>query len=247
LEAGTSALAKVQAGLRRYKASVLKAAFEGRLVNVNLGIGEGGLPEGWHWVTLEEISSDANYGTSQKCDYNPNDFPVIRIPNIVSGKIDLGDLKYAIDGSGLREKDSLEPGDLLIIRTNGSKDLIGRSAMVQIHLNISLYFASYLIRYKIEDHANIGAWISTIWDSPFIRTGLERMVATTAGQYNLNIAKLNKLSIPLPPLEEQRRIVAEVERRLSVARQVESSVEAALARSARLRQSILKHAFEGKL
>jgi type I restriction enzyme S subunit len=53
--------------------------------------------------------------------------------------------------------------------------------------------------------------------------------------------------IPLPPLEEQRRIVAEVERRLSVAREVEAVVEKALARSTRLRQAVLKSAFEGKL
>lgn len=55
------------------------------------------------------------------------------------------------------------------------------------------------------------------------------------------------MPIPLPPLEEQRRIVAEVERRLSVVGEVESAVEAGLARAAKLRQSILKHAFEGKL
>ena len=52
---------------------------------------------------------------------------------------------------------------------------------------------------------------------------------------------------PLPPLEEQRLIVAEVERRLSVARQVESSVEEALVRASRLRQAVLKSAFEGRL
>jgi type I restriction enzyme S subunit len=245
LEAGTSALERVQAGLRRYKASVLKAAVEGKL----LGDGKvenGELSDGWQWKTLEELSSDANYGTSQKCDYDPTEFPVVRIPNIVSGSIDLNDLKYAIDGSSLREKDSLEPGDLLIIRTNGSKDLIGKSALIRQKLDSPLYFASYLIRYKINDYKYVGAWISTIWDSPFIRSELEKMVATTAGQYNLNIAKLNKLQIPLPPLEEQRRIVAEVERRLSVARQVESAVEEALVRASRLRQAVLRSAFEGR-
>jgi type I restriction enzyme S subunit len=93
----------------------------------------------------------------------------------------------------------------------------------------------------------VGSQITTIWDSPFIRTELEKMVATTAGQYNLNIAKLNKLSIPLPPLEEQRRIVTDVERRLSVAREVQTAVEAALLRASRLRQAVLKSAFEGRL
>ena len=55
------------------------------------------------------------------------------------------------------------------------------------------------------------------------------------------------IPIPLPPLAEQRRIVAEVERRLSVVQEVEAVIAANLARAERLRQSILKQAFEGKL
>ena len=55
------------------------------------------------------------------------------------------------------------------------------------------------------------------------------------------------MPIPLPPLAEQRRIVAEVERRLSVIQQAEAAVEASLARAERLRQSILKQAFSGRL
>ncbi len=269
LEAGVAALERVRAGVKRYKASVLKAACEGRLTG-NRGLGNedlpelgqgmqvgatrrvaptdiGDLPDGWRWATLEELSSDANYGTSQKCDYSENEFPVVRIPNIVSGDIDLADLKFAIDGSGLREKDSLIPGDLLIIRTNGSRDLIGKSTLIRKAGKKPLYFASYLIRYKIKDFENVGAWIATIWESPFIRTWLEEVVSTTAGQYNLNIAKLNRLLIPLPPLEKQRRIVAEVERRLKSARAVEAAAEAGVKRAARLRQAVLKSAFEGRL
>jgi type I restriction enzyme, S subunit len=69
----------------------------------------------------------------------------------------------------------------------------------------------------------------------------------TAGQFNLTLEICRELPIPLPPLEEQRRIVAEVERRLSVRRQVESSVEEALVRASRLRQAVLRSAFEGRL
>jgi type I restriction enzyme S subunit len=246
LDAGVAALERVRAGVKRYKASVLKAACDGKLFGEK-GIENGELPEGWRWATLDEFASDANYGTSQKCDYSENEFPVVRIPNIVSGDIDLADLKYAINGSGLREKDSLMPGDLLIIRTNGSRDLIGKSALVRKAWKKPLYFASYLIRYRIKDFENAGLWIATVWESPFIRTWLEKVVSTTAGQYNLNIAKLNKLPIPLPLLEEQRRILAEVEVRLESARAVEAAVEVGLKRAARLRQAVLKAAFEGKL
>ena len=58
---------------------------------------------------------------------------------------------------------------------------------------------------------------------------------------------MQAIAHPLPPLAEQRRIVAEVERRLSVAQQAEAAVEDSLARAERLRQSILKQAFSGRL
>jgi type I restriction enzyme S subunit len=79
-----------------------------------------------------------------------------------------------------------------------------------------------------------------------IKDNLERYAPATA-QKNINLDVLQKVEIPLPRLEEQRRIVAEVERRLSVARQVESSVEDGLARASRLRQAVLRSAFEGRL
>ena len=63
----------------------------------------------------------------------------------------------------------------------------------------------------------------------------------------LNGKILRSMVFPLPPLAEQRRIVAEVERRLSVIQQAEAAVEANLTRAERLRQSILKQAFSGKL
>ena len=63
----------------------------------------------------------------------------------------------------------------------------------------------------------------------------------------MNLTNLRELIVAFPPFTEQRRIVAEVERRLSVVAALEQEVEAVLARAARLRQSILKRAFEGRL
>ncbi len=83
----------------------------------------------------------------------------------------------------------------------------------------------------------------------FIRTAkddLERYAPATA-QKNINLDTLEKLAIALPPLPEQHRIVAEVERRLSVVAALEATVAANLARAGRLRQAVLKRAFEGRL
>jgi type I restriction enzyme S subunit len=64
---------------------------------------------------------------------------------------------------------------------------------------------------------------------------------------NVNASKLKQISIPLPPLAEQRRIVAEVGRRLSVGDKMEETISESLKKVEALRQSILKKAFEGKL
>ena len=63
----------------------------------------------------------------------------------------------------------------------------------------------------------------------------------------MNVEDFRRLPIPIPPLAEQTRIVAEVERRLSVVEELESVVTANLQRATRLRQSILQEAFGGKL
>jgi len=64
---------------------------------------------------------------------------------------------------------------------------------------------------------------------------------------HISAKDITSFQFPLPSLDEQRRIVAEVERRLSVVREVESAVEVGLVRAARLRQSVLRSAFEGRL
>ncbi len=78
------------------------------------------------------------------------------------------------------------------------------------------------------------------------RRELER-VAYGAGKPGLNLDNVRELLLALPPMSEQVRIVAEVERRLSVIDEFELQVEANLKRAERLRQAILKRAFEGKL
>ena len=283
LDTGVAALKRVQVNLRRYRASVLKAACEGRLAPqdptdepadrllarilverrarweaehpgkkyvepaapVSDGLPE--LPERWCWASLGQLAWDSGYGTSQKCDYEASGPPVLRIPNIAKGRIDLNDLKCATLSDELNYAEALTPGDLIIVRTNGSKDLIGRSAVVRDTFVEPHFFASYLIRFRLLAAPSVPEWLGTVWNAPLIRRQIEGIAATSAGQYNVSMGGLSKLSMPLPPLPEQHRIVAEVERRLSVVAALEATVAANLARAGRLRQAVLKRAFEGRL
>ena len=74
-----------------------------------------------------------------------------------------------------------------------------------------------------------------------------RRMSSGGNQPALNKDRVRTIAVPLPPLAEQKRIVTEVERRLSVIDELELQVEANLKRAERLRQAILKRAFEGKL
>ena len=74
-----------------------------------------------------------------------------------------------------------------------------------------------------------------------------RSMGSGNNQPALNKARVQRIPLPLPPISEQQQIVAEVERRLSVIEELDASVEANLARADRLRQSILRQAFSGKL
>lgn len=205
------------------------------------------LPEGWCWASLGMLSWDSGYGTSVKCDYDAPGPPVLRIPNIDAGRVDLADLKHATVPIQYGRREALAPGDLLVIRTNGSRDLIGRAALIEKPFDGLHAFASYLIRFRIAQMADLPAYIAAIWHSHSFREWIERKAATTAGQYNISMSVLASLPIPVPPLAEQFRVLAEVERRLSVNDQMEKTAELNLKRAERLRQAILKRAFEGKL
>lgn len=205
------------------------------------------LPEGWVWASLGQCSWHSGYGTSQRSDYDASGAPVLRIPNVVNGRIDFTDLKFATDSSGFDEAQALQINDLLIIRTNGSKALLGRSALVLEEFTSPHYYASYLIRYRLLSTNHTPQWIAVVWNSHFVRDWIDQIASTSAGQYNINIANLNKTPIPLPPPNQQVLIIEDVESRFSVIDRLLENIDVNMKRAERMRQSVLKKAFQGRL
>jgi type I restriction enzyme S subunit len=201
--------------------------------------------DGFESAELGALVAELRYGTSVKCSYDAAGPPVLRIPNVQRGVVDLSDLKYATDASLDLSTLSVETGDLLFVRTNGSRDLIGRVACVDGAAGMA--FASYLIRAR-PDPSRLDARYAVIaLSTPQTRSVIESKAATTAGQYNLNLAALRSLEVPLPPIDRQRSIVQEVEHRLASAGAVEAEVSRGLRRSSTLRKAILARAFRGEL
>ncbi|EBE1960998.1 restriction endonuclease subunit S, partial [Salmonella enterica] len=130
------------------------------------------LPDGWEWVKLGNILHDIKYGTSQKCDYNISGYPVLRIPNIVKGIIDLADIKYgALTDSELKDL-TLNKNDLLFIRSNGSTNIVGQSTLVQHDLKDHAY-AGYIIRVRLHNEYINARYINMVMKSNLIREQIE--------------------------------------------------------------------------
>jgi len=196
-------------------------------------------------IEFGSLVSDLRYGTSLKCTYDGPGVPVLRIPNVIGGRVDASDLKRATDAEVDLSAFRVDAGDLLFVRTNGSRDLIGRVAVVDGADGMA--FASYLIRARPDESRLDSKYAVIALSTPSARALIQSKAATSAGQYNLNLKALRSLPVPLPPLGEQRRIVAEVERQLSLADALQAAIGRALKRSAALRRAILERAFTGKL
>lgn len=205
------------------------------------------LPDGWVWATMEQLSWASGYGTSEKCATDAPGTPVLRIPNVRAGAIDLSNLKQTAAPLEFRPGAELSIGDLLIIRTNGSEDLIGRAALILDQLAEPTYFASYLIRLRLLGEGDLFRWLAILVDSPVFRAAVLGSIASSAGQYNLSLSKIESFVLPIPPLAEILIATSRYQQAAAEAVEGEIDAEAAHVAAATLRQSILAAAFRGKL
>ncbi|MEL5849216.1 MAG: DUF559 domain-containing protein [Candidatus Igneacidithiobacillus chanchocoensis] len=205
------------------------------------------LPEGWVWASIDQLVAESSYGTSVKCSYESDGTPVLRIPNVSGGSLDLRDMKFSTADLDLGKDDHLSVGDVLVIRTNGSIGLVGRAAAVVSELSTPHYFASYLLRLRCTEVTCVHRWILAVLTAPTGRQWLEARAASSAGQHNISLSTLLTMPLPLPPLVEQIRALTEVEYRHDSIKSQEVALEFSLKQSVAQRQNILRAAFAGQL
>ena len=228
--------------LKRFRQSVLAAAVSGRLTEEWRGVAEFG-----EKVSLGEIACEIRYGTAKKCGYDLGKTAVIRIPNISDGAIDLSDCKSADFSDQEIQKLRLQAGDLLLIRSNGSLDLVGKAAIIDSAHEGCLY-AGYLIRVRIANLDKVNPkYVLYVLLSPEMRTTIELKARSTSGVNNINSKELAALTFRLPSYEEQCLIVERLESLLGLGNQILTQVDAGGLRVNNLTQSILAKAFCGEL
>ena len=169
----------------------------------------GEIPEAWEVVCLRDVCESMKYGTSAKCEADSDAYPVLRIPNISGDRLDLTDLKFTELPRSEAANFLLSEGDILVIRTNGNPNYIGKMALVKGVPENALY-ASYLIRIRTNRRLCLPAFAVLSSQGEITRKALFESARTSAGNYNINTKGLGDAVLTLPPIREQERIIGEV-------------------------------------
>jgi type I restriction enzyme S subunit len=295
LDAAIASLQRARANLKRYRAAVLKAACEGRLVPTEavLARAEGRdyepaecllaqaiplvdrskhtrragrlwgagvvpdltdeerqtLPAGWSWAKVRALGSDPEDTVQvgpmsmRSQDFAESGVPVLNVGCVRWGTFDETKLDFMPSHKALAfSRYRIQPGDVLFTRSG----TVGRCAVARPH-QADWLMTFHLLRARPDQAKCLPEYLRIVFEGAghIRRQTREASIGTTRAGFNTNL--LADLAVPLPPLPEQHRIVAEVERRLSVLDELEATVAANLKRAERLRQAVLKRAFEGKL
>ena len=204
------------------------------------------LPEGWVWSRFDQVVSTLEGGTAVSATNTRSNRPVLRSSAVRQGLVDYEDFRYLPDGAKQGPDPYVATGDLLFTRLSGTLEYVGNCAVVGELRGRKIEFPDRIFRGRCVSSISPN-FVQLAFAEKTLRRSLEARAKSSAGHQRISLADLREYCIPLPPITEQYRIVAEVERRLSVIQQTEVAVEANLTRAERMRQSILKQAFSGKL
>ena len=198
------------------------------------------IPDSWEWVRLGNIG-ETNIGLTYKpSDVTSDGVPVLRSNNIQNGQIDYSELLYV--SCAVPERAYAHKGDILICARNGSRALVGKSAIVDAD---GMAFGAFMAIYR----SSCNPYIQLFINSYLFRGQLEGATTTTINQVTQEMLK--RQLCPLPPIQEQLRIVQKYTELQPLIAACSNAYDKAQILSTAfpeaLKKSILQEAVQGKL
>ena len=199
------------------------------------------IPKSWVWTTIEEVTPSLQYGTSEKSK-SSGDIAVLRMGNITrKGTIDYSDLVYTSNKADI-EKLRLKAGDILFNRTNSS-EWVGKTAIYRGE--VPSIYAGYIIR--MTPIFLDCEYVNMVMNSQYERDWCNFVKTDGVNQSNINSQKLGQFYIPIPPIEEQKRIVETGNYWLHLVESIESNKKDIINTITKAKQEVLRKAICGEL
>lgn len=232
LDQAVQTLQETKRQLAVYRQAVMSRAFD--------------MKKGWEKVKVSDIG-EVNLGRQRSPKNVSKDYPTkyIRAANITEHGIDVTDVLEMEFTPSDRKKYTLRNGDIVLSEASGSASQVGKPAIWRDEVQ-DCCFQNTVIRHRVDTGKAIPEFIC--WQYKYLyETGYFARHVGGVGINHLGAKNFSGLEINLAPLGIQRRIVSELEGRISVCDSIEKTVDSSLAQAESLRQSILKKAFEGRL
>jgi type I restriction enzyme S subunit len=209
------------------------------------------LPISWISATFKDISSTEQYAMTSgpfgsalgTKDYQINGIPVIRGQNIQPAEFNSSNFVFISDKKANELKRShTKLGDIVIVAVGAG---VGNSAIVPNSINNAI-LSQNCNKFTVDKELVANRYILSALQISVIRTQMDESTTDTARQF-LSLTNLKKMVYPIPPLEEQKEIVRQVDKLFALADRLESHYQKAKARVDKLSQSVLAKAFRGEL
>jgi len=190
------------------------------------------LPTGWKRVVLENmLSEDSRNGYSRKPDDAVDGVPILRkSAGTVRDDLVVAEEEFKlIGGVSAREREqyTLCPGDLVACRFNGNLDFVGRISLFTGYLHEAPLYPDKLIRLRVRKEIALPTLIRWFGASSLIRSAIRNLCATTVGNWGISATDMKTVTFPVPPVTEQRRIVAKIDELMAVCDELELALTAA--------------------
>lgn len=245
LDAAEAGLERARANGVRLRDSVIANFVLGREVSDALGSSCDASKWEWHELrTIGELKGGITKGQKRRDGDKLRAVPYLRVANVQRGHLELSEMKTIEATEAEIAELRLEDGDVLF-NEGGDRDKLGRGWVWHCELPECIH-QNHVFRFRPDARRVDSRFVSYYGNSHGQRYFLEQGKQTT-NLASINLTKLGALPVPLPPLSVQKAIVAAIDAAVSSAERAIADIDTQLLRATRLRQSILKHAFEGKL
>jgi type I restriction enzyme, S subunit len=197
------------------------------------------LVAGWEWARLDDVLLSLRNGISTP----PQDYGrarLLRISALRANAVNIKEFRYLSEPADSYADFRITAGDLLFTRYSGNRAFVGICGVVPPH-DEPLIHPDKLIRGRLIPDSLLPQFVSIAMNTGVSRSFVERHLKTTAGQVGIAGRELKRTPIPVPPFDEQNRIVAKVNQLMSLCDQLEAKLRQAEAHGEKLMGAAVRH------